>query len=262
MISEFLFYSFFLIIMNNQTISTIALVLSILALVLWFTWKYWGTQVAQAPSNIVAPQPAPTPAPQPTTAPQPAPANVKVAQADYDKFLEWAYVQWNKDAKVTVIEFSDVQCPFCQRHTNNGTLDQVVEKYWDDVNVMFAHFPLGFHENAQKAWEAIECAGKVWGEEWFFAMKKAYFAKWWDSNMDLARESAEEAWLDADAVMDCVEWGEFAQKVKDQMAFGQGLWVTGTPWNIVINNETLETTKVSWAVPATAFDASISSYLQ
>ncbi len=92
-------------------------------------------------------------------------------------------------------------------------------------------------------------------------MKKAYFAKGGDSNMTIARESAEEAGLDADAVMDCVDGGEFAQKVKDQMAFGRTLGVTGTPGNIVLNNETMEFTKVSGAVPASAFDASISAYL-
>jgi len=51
------------------------------------------------------------------------------------------------------------------RHVTNGTLDTVQEKYGDDVNVIFAHFPLSFHPLAQKAGEAIECAGKLAGEE-------------------------------------------------------------------------------------------------
>lgn len=158
-----------------------------------------------------------------------------------------------------MIEFSDVQCPFCQRHVNNGTLDQVAEKYGDDVNVIFAHFPLSFHANAQKAGEAIECAGKIGGAEKFFAFKKAYFAAGGDSSMAIAEKAATEVGLDAAAMMECVDGGEFAQKVKDHMAFGQGMGVTGTPGNIVINNETLDTTKISGAVPATAFDAAISA---
>lgn len=263
-------YTFF-VIMNNQTIQTVTLVVVVVTLVLWLTGQFakqWNSWQGAQPSNTVvvgtppAPQQAPTPQPQPV---QPTPAPAPSANADqwaYETFLETAYIKGNKDAKVSVIEFSDVQCPFCQRHTNNGTLDQVLEKYDDDVNVIFAHFPLWFHQNAQKAGEALECAGKAWWEEGFYAMKKAYFAKGWDSNMDLARASAQEAWLDADAVMDCVDSGEFAQKVKDQMAFGRSLWVTWTPGNIVMNNETLENTKVSWAVPASAFDSAISWYLQ
>jgi len=60
-----------------------------------------------------------------------------------------------------VIEFSDVQCPFCSRHTLAGTLDQVLQKYGDDINIIFGHFPLSFHPNAQQAGEALECAGKI-----------------------------------------------------------------------------------------------------
>ena len=199
----------------------------------------------------------------PTIAPNmPQPTQRKADLSTYIDFLNTAYIEWNKDAKVSIIEFSDVQCPFCQRHTNNWTLDTVSQKYGNDVNVIFAHFPLNFHPNAQKAWEAIECAWDQWGQKWFTDMKKAYFAKWWDSNLELAKEAAIEAWLDADILMDCVSAGTYAQKVKDQMAYGQSLWVTGTPWNIVINNETLEYVKVSGAVPATAFDAPVSNYLK
>lgn len=79
--------------------------------------------------------------------------------------------------------------------------------------------------------------------------------------MALAEEAATDVGLDAAALKTCVDGGEFAQKVKDQMAFGQSLGVTGTPGNIVINNETLDTTKVSGAVPANAFDGAISGYL-
>ena len=63
-------------------------------------------------------------------------------------------------------------------------------------------------------------------------------------------------------MMACVNGGEFASKVTAQMDFGRKLGVTGTPGNIVMNNETGEFTKVSGAVPAEAFDAAISTFLQ
>ena len=251
--------------MNSKLIQLITLWAVIIILALWLSdklswWDTWLTKqdiqqivdysLKKQPSQPVAKTPPPAPNPQ-----------AKANKSSYDTFLKWAYVKWNKNAKVSVIEFSDVQCPFCQRHTNNGTLEQVQEKYGDNVNIIFAHFPLGFHQNAQKAWEALECAGKIGGEEAFFAFKKAYFAKWGDSNMELAKQAATDVWLDETKLIDCVNGGEFAQKVKDHMAFGQSLWVTGTPGNIVINNETLETQKVSWAVPASAFDWPISQYI-
>lgn len=63
--------------------------------------------------------------------------------------------------------------------------------------------------------------------------------------MEIAKTAATEVGLDADALSACVDGGEFEQKVKDHMAFGQGLGVTGTPGNIVINNKTLDSQKVS-----------------
>ena len=105
-----------------------------------------------------APAPA---AAKPAAAPAPAAAS-KMDLKELQAFYDSSYIEGNKDAKVTVIEFSDVECPFCQRHNNNGTLDTVMEKYGDDVNVIFAHFPLSFHATAQKAGEALECAGKTW----------------------------------------------------------------------------------------------------
>lgn len=207
-----------------------------------------------SPSYVPSPTPAPKPAPS-------APILEVLTQSEYDTFLDTAYIRGNKDAAVSIIEFSDVQCPFCQRHTNNGTLDQVQDTYGDEVNIIFAHFPLSFHQNAQKAGEALECAGKLWWEEWFYAFKKAYFAAWGDSNMEIAKEAAMDVGLDDEVFIACVESGEFAQKVKDQMAFGRLLWVTGTPGNIVVNNTTLETIRVSGAVPATSFDTAIKWFL-
>ena len=247
--------------MNNQNnlVSILSLLVSVVVLVLLLTGAF-GNKGSDTAPVAVAPTPVVAPTPAAPAAPTPA-APTKATQASVDAFLETAYVSGNKDAKVSVIEFSDVQCPFCQRHVNNGTLDQVAEKYGDDVNIIFAHFPLSFHANAQKAGEAIECAGEIGWEEGFFAMKKAYFAAGGDSNMDIAKAAAVTAGLDGDAVMDCVNAWTYTQKVKDQMAFGQSLGVTGTPGNIVINNETLDYVKVSGAVPATSFDAPIASYL-
>jgi protein-disulfide isomerase len=68
-----------------------------------------------------------------------------------------------KQPKVTIVEFSDFQCPFCSRVT--GTLDQVMKDYGDDVELAFRHNPLPFHNNAMPAALAAEAArdqGKFW----------------------------------------------------------------------------------------------------
>ena len=61
-----------------------------------------------------------------------------------------------KDAKVTLVEFSDFECPYCGRFA--PTVDQILADYGDKIKFTFRHFPLSFHTHAQKAAEAFECA--------------------------------------------------------------------------------------------------------
>lgn len=183
-------------------------------------------------------------------------------QEKHDVFLETAYIDWHEDAQISIIEFSDVQCPFCQRHTNNGTLDAVHEKYGDDVNIIYGHFPLWFHQHAQKAGEALECVWEMWGDELFWEYKAAVYQAGGDSNPDILFWVADEMWIDTSILEGCLEEERFTQKVKDQMAYGQSLWVTWTPGNVVLNNETWEFVKVSGAVPAASFDGVIEKFLE
>lgn len=69
----------------------------------------------------------------------------------------------NADAKVTLVEFSDFECPFCAKFY--ATADQIIKNYGDKIKFTYRHFPLSFHASAQKAAEAFECAkdqGKGW----------------------------------------------------------------------------------------------------
>lgn len=67
-------------------------------------------------------------------------------------------VEWkgNENAAVTVVEFSDFECPYCARFV--PTVSQMLAEYGDEIRFTYRHFPLSFHPNAQKAAEAFECA--------------------------------------------------------------------------------------------------------
>lgn len=67
-------------------------------------------------------------------------------------------VEWkgNENAKITIVEFSDFECPYCGRFRPSMT--QLLAEYGDKVRFTYRHFPLSFHQNAQKAAEAFECA--------------------------------------------------------------------------------------------------------
>ncbi len=197
------------------------------------------------------------------TSPTPtAPAQAELKQEDYNDFLNSAVIRWNPNAKISIIEFSDLACPFCQRHANEWTLDAVHEKYGDDVNIIFAHYPLDFHPHAETAAQAIECANDLAWETGYFAFKKAFFELGGNARPELAQEAAESVWIDAEALATCVESSKFEQKVIDDKAFGGMLWVRGTPGNLVVNNETLDYSRISGAVGANAFDARIEEFLE
>lgn len=130
-----------------------------------------------------------------------------------------------ESAPVTIIEFSDFQCPFCSRVI--PTLDRVTKEYPDDVRLVFRQFPLhSLHPQAQKAAEASLCAhdqGKFW------EMHDSMFAN--QSALAVAdlKSAAEALELDAVAFAECLDTGAHADRVAADLEAGVAVGVTGTP---------------------------------
>jgi len=127
-------------------------------------------------------------------------------------------------ASVTIVEFADFQCPFCQQAVQ--TLNQVVARYADRVRVVFRHFPLPSHAYAQKAHEAAECAneqGKFW------AYHDAIFANQGALSVDDLEKYAANLGLDTGQFNQCLDTGKYAEKVKKDVEDGMKYNVRGTP---------------------------------
>jgi protein-disulfide isomerase len=129
------------------------------------------------------------------------------------------------DAVVTIIEFSDFQCPFCQRVV--PTIDEIVAKYPTEVRFVFRNLPLNnIHPRAQAAAEAAACAnnqGKFWDyHDLIFANNRAL------SDEDLERY-ASEVGLEMAAFRQCVQNRETQQVVDADAAVAEELQISGTP---------------------------------
>ena len=128
-------------------------------------------------------------------------------------------------APVTIVEFSDFQCPFCQRVA--PTLKQVQKTYGDKVRIVWKDFPLTqIHPEAFKAGEAGQCAaeqGKFWEyHDRLFANQQALLP-------DSLKKYAADAGLDAAAFSACLDTSKYGDRVREGVAQGSRLGVNSTP---------------------------------
>ncbi|MBU2566242.1 DsbA family protein [Patescibacteria group bacterium] len=216
-------------------------IVSTIGLVLVFNFLMSGRSFnAQAMAGQTAnPTAAPTQA-QPTTDPTAAAPSLPPAAVDETR----DHVYGPADAKVTIIEYSDFECPYCLRHYT--TLQQIKKDFPNDVRVVFRHYPLSFHPEAQKAAEASECAadqGKFW------EMYDKIFAANEAGNMgvDVWKAAAKELGLNTDEFNKCLDGGSKASRVAEDLSEGQNIGVEGTPASFV-NGEL-----ISGAIPYETF---------
>lgn len=162
-------------------------------------------------------------------------------------------VKGDENAPVTIIEFSDFECPFCGRYIEQ-TYPQIVESYIEtgQVKYVFRDFPLSFHQNAQKAAEAAECAGE---QGMYWEMHDELFANQEALDIDSLKGYAEDLGLDTEEFNECLESGEMYDEVQADMADGSRYGVQGTP-AFFVNGQLL-----SGAQPYSAFEAAIEAAL-
>ncbi len=151
--------------------------------------------------------------------------DVKVTLPPYRATVEAAGPAKGKDgAPITIVEFSDFQCPFCVKA--EPTVEELLKAYPDKIRLVYRDYPLPFHPLAPKAAEASHCAedqGKYW------EMHGKMFASGGKLEVDNLKKLAREAGMDGDKFDKCLDSGEKATIVNANFEAGKKAGVTGTP---------------------------------
>ena len=158
------------------------------------------------------------------------------------------------NAPVTIVEFSDFQCPYCSKFRDQ-TFDQIKQQYIDTGKVRFVYrdFPLrSIHPMAQKAAEASECAdeqGKFW------EMHDKLFAGQASFSVDSFKQWAKDLSLDTTQFNNCLDSGKYKSETDKDLADAQKVGGQGTPYFLVGN------TQLSGAYPFDSFKQAIDAQL-
>lgn len=174
------------------------------------------------------------------------------------------HIYGNPDAPVTLIEYSDFECPFCKRF--HSTAKEIVDAYGGKVNWVYRHFPLGMHNpGAQKEAEASECAHQLGGNDAFWKYANAIYARTQSNGKGFPLTQlvplAKEIGLNEQQFKDCVDSGKYASRVQEDLDEGVRIGITGTPANVLFRNDTGEVILKVGAQPLDAFKPDIDKLL-
>ena len=177
------------------------------------------------------------------------------------------HVFGNPQAEVSVIVYSDLECPFCKHFA--GTPERAIAKFDGKANVVFRHYPLDIHgEIAKRGAYYAECVGRQAGSKAFFAFANDWFKLTISNGKGLERgdaqirEIAQSAGVkDLSALDACARDPAVAQLVQDDIADGARSGITGTPGTIVRNNKTGVSLSIVGAVPAETLEQGIQKAL-
>jgi protein-disulfide isomerase len=164
---------------------------------------------------------APAGRPDKPTGPQPGRPD---PAATYKVPLDGAFTKGSDGAKVTIVEWSDFQCPFCGRV--NPTIAELQKAYGDDLRVAFKHNPLPMHNRAMPAAQAAEAAGK---QGKFWEMHDLMFANARDLTDENFAKWAKELSIDVEAFKKDMNSEDIKKKVLQQQQQGATLGARGTP---------------------------------
>ncbi|PIR96764.1 MAG: hypothetical protein COT91_05055 [Candidatus Doudnabacteria bacterium CG10_big_fil_rev_8_21_14_0_10_41_10] len=197
---------------------------------------------------------------QPAAPVDPYAANTELAK-NVLPVSEEDHIIGNRDAKVAIIEYSDLDCPFCQKI--HSTLQQITKDYdKNEVVWVYRHLPLPqLHPYAPAKAEASECAAKLGGNSGFWKFVDTY-----NKNQDasggeeLILDTAVNAGFSRDEFKNCLYTEDFSGIIESHIANAQNSGGNGTPFSVIVSED--QFVPISGALPYDIFKTEIDKLLE
>jgi len=173
----------------------------------------------------------------------------------------------DKNARISVILYSDMECPFCKRFA--GVPESAAAKFGGKVNVVWRHFPLQFHNpNALKEAHASECVAKQAGNNGFFSFANAVLNAsngngkgLPDGDAGVLALAKQAGVKDISAFKTCLTAAQTAQAVEEDIKDGAAAGITGTPGVILRDNVSGHSGIIGGAIPQADIEAQVTGLL-
>ncbi len=144
------------------------------------------------------------------------------------------HILGNPDAEVTIVEYSDFQCPYCK--DIHATLERIVRESGGEVRWIYRHFPLSqIHPQATSAAVASECVADLAGNEAFWRFTEGIFAEQASMADGLYDRLAQENGINLEAFRACTVSPQAGERVTRDLNDSIAAGGTGTPYIIILN---------------------------
>jgi len=172
----------------------------------------------------------------PTTPAAPSAADAEPTIGNFRAVSDSEHILGDKKSPLTIVEWSDFDCPFCERF--HPTVQKISDEYKGKVKFVYRHFPLtSLHPNAQKAAEASECVTELGGNDAFWKFADKILGDSGQSTADKLATYAKDIGLNETKFKSCLDSGKYTQKVQDDYNDAAVAGGQGTPYSVLIDSK-------------------------
>lgn len=172
------------------------------------------------------------------------------------------HILGNPDAEIKIVEFSDIDCPFCANF--HQTMNRIIDDYGQtgEVAWIYRHFPLAqLHPDAMIKAEASECVASLGGNDSFWGYLDILFEREDENRGDLA-DIAAEVGVNKSDFEECMDNNQFRDEVTQDLNDAQKAGGNGTPYSVIVIESTGETIALEGAQPYSAVKQVIEAILE